>query len=136
MRMSGIIPGMNQDLLTRQPASYSVSTTIFKGPLDLLLTLIERAELDISTLALAQVTDQFLQYLNELESLAVEELSSFLVIAAKLLQIKSEMLLPRPPIREEGEEDPAETLARQLMEYKRYKEVAQILDRAGQAVQL
>ena len=129
MRMSGIIPGMNQDLLTRQPASYSVSTTIFEGPLDLLLTVIERAELDISTLALAQVTDQFLQYLNELESLSVEELSSFLVIAAKLLQIKSEMLLPRPPIREEGEEDPAETLARQLMEYKRYKEVAQILDR-------
>lgn len=119
---------MNQDFIVRQNPGYSVSTTNFEGPLDLLLSLIERAELDISTLALAQVTDQFLRYLDELEALAVEELSSFLVIAAKLLQIKSEILLPRPPIRDEGEEDPAETLARQLMEYKRYKEVAQFLD--------
>jgi segregation and condensation protein A len=119
---------MNHDLISYQPMRYSVSTTIFEGPLDLLLTLIERAELDISTLALAQVTDQFLQYLNDLQTLAVDELSSFLVIAAKLLQIKSEMLLPRPPIRKDGEEDPAETLARQLMAYKRYKEVASLLD--------
>jgi segregation and condensation protein A len=63
-----------------------------------------------------------------MQTLAVEELSSFLVIAARLLQIKSETLLPRPPIREEGEEDPGETLARQLLEYKRYKQVAKNLD--------
>ena len=83
---------------------YRVDTPIFEGPLDLLLQLIEKAELDITRLALARVTDQFLEYLSHLEQRSAEEVSAFLVIASKLLQIKSEALLPRPTHREEGEE--------------------------------
>jgi len=118
---------MNLEIASHQSRAYRVATPVYEGPLDLLLQLIEHAELDITKLALAQVTDQYLEYIHHLKELAVEELSAFLVIAAKLLQIKSEVLLPRPPIREEGEEDPGEALARQLLAYKRYKEIANLL---------
>jgi segregation and condensation protein A len=107
---------------------YQVSTSVFEGPLDLLLELIERAELDITTIALAKVTDQFLAYLHQLSDLNVDEISGFLVIAARLVQIKSAALLPRPEnIDEEPEEDPGEALVRQLKEYKKYKQVALLL---------
>lgn len=120
---------MTFDVATRQAREYSVSTPVYEGPLDLLLQLIERAELDITRLALAQVTGQYLAHLRLLEEQAAEEVSAFLVIAAKLVQIKSEALLPRPPAREPGEEeeDPGAALARQLIAYKRYKEIANIL---------
>ena len=108
----------------RQLGDYTVQTPVYEGPLDLLLDLIERAELDITSLALAQVTDQYLAYIHTLENIFAEEISAFLVIAARLLQIKSEALLPRPPAREPGEEDPGEMLAEQLRLYKRFKEVA------------
>jgi segregation and condensation protein A len=114
---------MTIDLLSRA-AVYEVTTPVYQGPLDLLLQLIENAQLDITRLALAQVTDQFLDHLRQLKERSADEVSSFLVIAARLLQIKSEVLLPRPPEREEGEEDPGEALARQLLTYKRYKQVA------------
>ena len=78
-------------------------------------------------LALAQVTDQFLAHLNAIPDGDTEMVSAFLVIASKLLQIKSEALLPRPPVREEGEDDPGEALARQLIIYKRFKEIAALL---------
>lgn len=103
---------------------YQVATPVYQGPLDLLLQLIEGAELDITKLALAQVTDQYLSHLSSLETYEADEISGFLVIASKLLQIKSEALLPRPPVREVGEEDPGELLARQLIVYKRFKEIA------------
>ena len=90
---------------------YLVATPVYQGPLGLLLQLIERAELDITKLSLAHVTDQYLKYLENLPELTAEEISSFLVIAAKLIQIKSESLLPRPPTRDPGEEDPGEALA-------------------------
>jgi segregation and condensation protein A len=106
---------------------YQISTAVYEGPLDLLLQLIERAELDITRLALAQVTDQFLEHLKFLDNRTADEVSSFLVIAARLLQIKSEALLPRPPAREQGEEDPAEALALQLIAYKRYRQIANLL---------
>jgi segregation and condensation protein A len=108
--------------------SYEVATPVYQGPLDLLLQLIERAELDITRLSLAHVTDQYLEYLQNLAEHSAEEISAFLVIASKLIQIKSEMLLPRPPSRDAGEEDPAEALARQLLLYRRYKLVAKTLD--------
>jgi segregation and condensation protein A len=107
-----------------QVGDYKVATPVYEGPLDLLLQLIEHAELDITKLALALVTDQYLSRLRDLQERAAEEVSAFLVIAARLLQIKSEALLPRPPVREAGEEDPGEALARQLLAYKRYKEIA------------
>ncbi len=113
----------------QQLSNYTIATPVYEGPLDLLLQLIERAELDITKLSLAIVTDQFLAYINQLNDLSADEVSAFLVIAAKLLQIKSEALLPRPPQREIGEEDPGEALARQLIVYKRYREIAGILEK-------
>ena len=102
-------------------SDYEVRTEVYEGPLDLLLDLIVKSELDITRLALAAVTDQFLAHLSDLQQNSAVEVSGFLVIAAKLVQIKSEALLPRPPEREEGEEDPAESLARQLKIYRAVK---------------
>ena len=107
---------------------YRVELSVFQGPLDLLLQLIERAELDVTSVALAQVTDQYLERLRSLPEAALDDLASFLVIAARLLQIKSEALLPQPPIREPGEEDPGEALARQLLLYRRFKQIAGLLE--------
>lgn len=126
-KLSGIIPPMDVNVLGHQAHGYTVTTPVYEGPLDLLLQLIERAELDITRLALAQVTDQYLAYIHAAVTLPAEEVSAFLVIASRLLQIKSEALLPRPPIREEGEEDPGEALARQLIEYRRFKRIADLL---------
>lgn len=103
--------------------NYTVQTPVYEGPLDLLLDLIERAELDITAVSLALVTDQYLAYINSTEELNADEISAFLVIAAKLLQIKSEALLPRPPAREAGEEDAGQALVDQLKLYKRFKEI-------------
>jgi segregation and condensation protein A len=111
-----------------QSTQYKINTPIYEGPLDVLLHLIERAELDITKLALVEVTKPFLDFVRQLEDRQAEEVSSFLVIAARLMQIKSEALLPRPPEREPGEEDPGDALVRQLMLYKHYKEIAQVLD--------
>jgi len=94
-----------------------------------LLHLIERQELDISAVSLAQVTGQYLEYLSRMEELEAGVLADFLVVAARLILIKSRYLLPRPesPEDEEEEEDPGEALARQLREYKQFKAVAQQL---------
>lgn len=110
------------NLLGRQ-LNYKVQTPVYEGPLDLLLKLIEHAELDITTVSLAMVTDQYLSYINSMEQLNADEISAFLVIAAKLIQIKSEALLPRPPAREAGEEDAGQALVDQLKLYKRFKEI-------------
>jgi segregation and condensation protein A len=125
--LSGIISPMVINSANQQVSNYTIATPVYEGPLDLLLQLIERSELDITKLSLAQVTDQYLAYIHQLTDLAADEVSAFLVIAAKLLQIKSEALLPRPPEREPGEEDPGEALAKQLIAYKRYREIASIL---------
>ena len=110
------------NLLGRQ-LNYNVQTPVYEGPLDLLLNLIERAELDITSVSLATVTDQYLAYINSLEQINADEISAFIVIAAKLLQIKSEALLPRPPVRMPGEEDAGRSLVDQLKLYKRFKEI-------------
>jgi segregation and condensation protein A len=89
------------------------------------LSLIEKAELDITRLALAQVTDQYLSYIQQMDAVNAADISEFLVIAAKLIQIKSAALLPKPPVIEPEEEDPAEALARQLIEYKKFKLASQ-----------
>jgi segregation and condensation protein A len=116
---------MTIGIATFHTSDYKVATPIYEGPLDLLLQLIERAELDITQVALAQVTDQYLEHIKAITTLPAEEVSAFLVIAAKLVQIKSEALLPRPPTHTEEEEDVGADLARQLQEYKRYKKVAE-----------
>jgi segregation and condensation protein A len=109
-------------------AAYTITLPVFTGPLDLLLELIERAELDITKVALAQVTDQYLARLRQLPEQNLQEIADFLVIAAKLILIKSEMLLPRPPQRTPDEEDPGEELARMLLAYKAFKQVAGSLE--------
>jgi segregation and condensation protein A len=119
---------MDPTVLGKHTDGYSINTPVFSGPLDLLLQLIEHAELDITAVALAQVTDQFLDYIHRMQ-VPADEISAFLVVAAKLLQIKSEALLPRPPLREAGEEDLGEALARQLQIYKRFKELANWLNK-------
>ena len=113
---------------TTEPGNtYKIDTPVYQGPLDLLLQLIENAELDITTLALAQVTEQYLKHLEKLQDLPPDEISAFLVIAAKLIQIKSEALLPKQSNAREEEVDLGNELARQLIAYKRYKEIADIL---------
>ena len=107
---------------------FQIKLPEFEGPLDLLLYLIEREELDITKVSLAQVTGSYLEYIHLLEKLQVDQVADFLVVAAKLLLIKSEALLPRPPeVRSEGEEDVGDDLVRQLLLYKQYKETARVL---------
>ncbi len=118
---------MDLKFSTDQVDQYQIDTPVYQGPLDLLLHLIESAELDITTLALAQVTEQYLKHLEALQDLPPDEISAFLVIAAKLIQIKSEALLPQQSSRGEEEEDLGNELARQLIAYKRYKEIADLL---------
>jgi segregation and condensation protein A len=120
---------MDFNVSSQHIKKYIVETAIYEGPLDLLLSLIEHAQLDITKLSLAEVTDQYLVYIRNLENRTPEEVSAFLLIAAKLIQIKSEILLPKPPAREPEEEDPGEALARQLIEYKRFKKSADFLHR-------
>lgn len=109
-------------------SKYQIATEIYSGPLDLLLQLIEKAELDITRLSLAKVTDQYLQHLQSLTVRDPIEVSAFLVMAARLVLIKSLVLLPRPEtISALPEEDPGEILARQLITYKRFKEIALML---------
>ena len=106
-------------------SSYQVALPVFEGPLDLLLHLIERDELDITQVSLAQVTNQYLDYLARLSDRDPENLADFLVVAAKLLLIKSRVLLPQPPaLPVYDEEDVGEDLVRQLIEYKRFKGAA------------
>jgi segregation and condensation protein A len=119
---------MDLNIASHQASGYTFTTPVYEGPLDLLLRLIEHAELDITAVSLAMVTDQYLTHIRKLDNARPDEISAFLVIAAKLIQIKSEALLPRPPVREVAEEDPAENLARQLRIYKRFKEIANLLE--------
>lgn len=98
----------------------------FEGPLDLLLNLIEQQQLNITEIALAQVTEQFLQYIKELEHIDPTALADFLSIAAKLLVIKSKAILPSLEIETE-EEDPGIDLESKLLLYKQFKEVAKTL---------
>lgn len=106
---------------------YEVQTPVFQGPLDLLLHLVEKRQLEITKVSLLEVTEQYLEHLQRLENLSLDAISDFLVVAAKLMFIKSLSLLPRPRTVSEEEEDPGEELARQLLEYQRVKAAAEQL---------
>lgn len=95
----------------------------FEGPLDLLLNLIEQQQLDITQISLAQVTEQFLQYVKDLEKIDATQLADFLNIAAKLLVIKSKAILPSLDV-EQIDEEPEEDLTEKLLRYKQFKEAA------------
>ncbi len=105
---------------------YRVNLEIYNGPLDLLLYLIRKEEVDIYDIPIAKITNQYLEYVEVLKDMDPNLAGEFLVLAATLMEIKSRMLLPPAP-REEGEEesiDPRSELVRQLLEYKRFKDAA------------
>ncbi|CAH1210466.1 Segregation and condensation protein A [Paenibacillus plantiphilus] len=106
----------------------------FEGPLDLLLHLIDKAEIDIHEISISEVTDQYMEYLNAMQELELEVTSEFLVMAATLLSIKSKQLLPKPPVIEDDYEmweddglDPRDELIAKLIEYRKYKGIAEQL---------
>ena len=104
---------------------YIVSLKQFDGPLDLLLTLISRAKLDIQDIFVSEITEQYLESMKLVDELDMDSASEFLQMAATLLEIKSRAMLPKPPKpEEEGELSPEEELIRQLTEYKQFKEIS------------
>src|SRR5205807_1938909 len=94
---------------------YQVELEVFRGPLDLLLFLVRRNEVDICNIPIARIADQFKQYLDVMEFIDVELTGDFLVMASTLMEIKSRMLLPRSETAEEDEADPRQELVRQLI---------------------
>ncbi len=107
--------------------SLAVSLTVFEGPLDLLLHLIEKNKIDIYDIPIAEVTDQYMEYVRILQEEDPDTASRFLVMAATLLEIKSRMLLPGTEDEADDEEDPRQALIEQLTTYRIYKEAAQRL---------
>ncbi len=107
---------------------YQVELEVFRGPLDLLLYLVKRDEVDIRDIPIARVTEQFKAYLDVLHLIDVERVGDFLVMAATLLEIKSKMLLPRPEETSEELADPRLELVRQLLEYKKFKDATSQLE--------
>lgn len=108
--------------------SFEIKLPLFEGPFDLMLFFIERDELDIYDIPISKITNDFLDYVHQLEKMEIEIASEFILFAATLMKIKSRMLLPRPELNEHGEEvDPREELVRNLLEYKKYKSVVEEL---------
>jgi segregation and condensation protein A len=110
------------------PDALEVFLETFEGPLDLLLYLIKRQNLDILNIPIAEITRQYLVYVDLMKELRLELAAEYLVMAAMLAEIKSRMLLPRPAETEADEEDPRAELVRRLQEYERYKQAAEDLD--------
>lgn len=118
-------------------ASYHVKLEVFEGPFDLLLHLIRKNEMDICAVSLSEITGQYLTYVQLMQSLDLDVAGEFLVIAATLILIKSSRLLPQLEQPQEANElDPEAQLLAQLMEYKKYKELAMELDRRRLAREL
>ncbi len=108
--------------------SFEIKLPLFEGPFDLMLFFIERDELDIYDIPISKITNDFLDYVHQMETLEIEVASDFILFAATLMKIKSRMLLPRPVLNEQGElVDPREELVRNLLEYKKYKSVVEEL---------
>ena len=110
------------------PQALEVFLEAFEGPLDLLLYLIRRQNLDILDIPLAEITRQYMQYIELMQDLQLELAGEYLVMAATLAEIKSRMLLPRPQLTEDGELDPRAELVRRLQEYERFKRAAEGID--------
>jgi segregation and condensation protein A len=108
--------------------TFTIKLPVFEGPFDLLLFFIERDELDIYNIPIAKITDDFLGYMHQMQTLSIDLASEFIVVAATLMRIKAKMLLPRKQLDDEGNEiDPRQELVERLMEYKRYKSVLEEL---------
>lgn len=114
---------------------FRVDLDVFRGPLDLLLYLVRKHEVEITDIPIALITEQYLAHLNVLESLDVNAVGDFLEMASTLIEIKSRMVLPRADEEELPLEDPRQELVRQLLEYKRYKDAASMLDERSRSWQ-
>ena len=114
------------DIVATDAASYEVKLDVFEGPLDLLLYLIRKDELDIYDIPIARITSEYLRFLQDLHRLDVEQTSDFILMAATLLKVKAQMMLPREigDVEAEPGQDPREELVRRLLEYQQYKEIA------------
>ena len=113
---------------TNTKKDYTFHLAAFNGPLELLMHLIEKNKIDIYDIPIAELTRQYLDYLEAMREMDMEVTSSFLVMAATLLQIKSRMMLPKKKAEESGEEeDPRQELVERLLEYRRFKKVSEVL---------
>ena len=115
-------------MLEEKAKSISYKLDAFEGPLDLLLHLIEKNKIDIYDIPIVQITEQYLEYINQLEEEDLEIVSDFLIMAVTLLEMKAKMLLPK---NEEDEEEPdiREELVQRLLEYKKYKRISKLLEK-------
>jgi len=118
------ITTLPQDLYI-PPYALKVFLEAFEGPLDLLLYLIRRQNIDILDIPVAEITKQYVEYIDVMQEMQLELAGEYLLMAAMLAEIKSRMLLPRPVIEEEDEEDPRAELVRRLQEYERFKKAAE-----------
>ena len=110
------------------PYALQVFLEAFEGPLDLLLYLIRRQNIDVLDIPIAEITRQYVEYIELMKEMQLELAGEYLLMAAMLAEIKSRMLLPRPPSEEDEEEDPRAELVRRLQEYERFKKAAEDLD--------
>ncbi len=110
------------------PNALEVFLEAFEGPLDLLLYLIKRQNLDILDIPIAEITRQYMEYVDLMKDMRLDLAGEYLVMAAMLAEIKSRMLLPRPELDNEEEDDPRAELVRRLQEYERYKQAAEDID--------
>ncbi len=108
--------------------NFEIKLPIFEGPFDLLLFFIEREELDIYDIPIAKITKDFLDYIHQLEQMNIEVASEFIYVAATLMRIKAQMLLPQTPQEPNAEGDPRKELVNALLEYQRYKSVLPMLE--------
>lgn len=119
--------------LVSSPLFYRVKLDVFEGPLDLLLHLVKKDEVDLSNIPIAKITDQYMSYLELFQQLDLDIAGEYLVMAATLLHLKSRLLLPGEETAEDEEgDDPRAELVRQLLEYQRFKEAAEMLTRRDQ----
>ena len=110
---------------------FRVDLNIFRGPLDLLLFLVRKHEVEITEIPIAPITEQFLQYLQVLKEMDVDGVGDFIEMASTLIEIKSRTVLPHGDEEQEPLPDPRQDLVRQLLEYKRYKDAASMLEERG-----
>ncbi|MFY9688585.1 MAG: segregation/condensation protein A [Candidatus Acidiferrales bacterium] len=107
---------------------YRINLPVYEGPLDLLLDLIRKQEMDVHNIPIAKVTEQYLDYLHQLEKLDIDVSADFIYMAATLIHIKSKMLLPADPLAgPDAQEDPRDELVHRLMEHEKFKNAAQLL---------
>jgi segregation and condensation protein A len=114
---------------------FRVDLNVFRGPMDLLLYLVRKHEVEITDIPISPITDQYLEYLAVIEKLDVNAVGDFLGMASLLIEIKSQQVLPRSDEVEDELEDPRQELVRRLLDYKKYRDAASMLEERGRSWQ-